>query len=342
MKYLNVNYILTGLVLLLVGSQAIGQQAAKGQSAPSGSKAPGSQTVPAGQPMQNAQPAMSNGQLMPAGQPAPTGQQIPVDQQMSTDAGQMDLDYIPMYRKKRDFRVRELTTTIYMAAGEAIYLDPTLIVSKVTLKYNDKGNVLEEYRRNQIGEMKTIYRYDANNRDVLDSVFKSDTSFQYKVTTKFDEKGTKAEKTISRSDGSVMAKTAMTYDNNNNLIEEKQYDKNNKLMWTKKTTFDDRNYAVESSFIFANQVKDNPERKTTFKYDSLGNRIEKRFFMGGKQIDKSLYNYDEKGNEILKVTINQSGKVKIEKKIYTFDSSGNWILKSEAPNSITLQEITFQ
>ncbi len=127
--------------------------------------------------------------------------------------------------------------------GEKIDYD----LGNFQIKYNDKGNIIEENRYN------------------LDGSLDEKSTYQYK----YDTKGNKIEKNEYNSDGSLSYKKVYKYDSKGNLIEGNDYYSNGKLdknykYDTKGNIIEENNYIYDGSLV----------KKYTYKYDNKGNRIE--------------------------------------------------------------------
>jgi hypothetical protein len=112
-------------------------------------------------------------------------------------------------------------------------------------KYNEKGNKISKFRYISIYRIdSTIFYYDGNE-NLFEEVQYLDGSIFSKITYKYDEKGNKIEDESIFSDlGEI--KTTSIYDEKGNLLEITNHD---------------------STYI--------PYLKSIFKYDSIGNIIEK-------------------------------------------------------------------
>jgi len=165
--------------------------------------------------------------------------------------------------------------------------------SKDLFKYNDKGYLIEELHYNSEGNLSTryTYKYDINNL-IESNWYKGDGKLDMKIINKYDSKGNKIEDKTYDSKGNITSTETFIYNDNRKIIERKNKD------------------FIDSIYL-----------KYIYKYDSIGNIIE-----------KTLYNL----NGVIELKWNYK---------YEYDKIGNWIkmisLRNDIPFEITERKIIY-
>jgi len=146
--------------------------------------------------------------------------------------GSLNERYTKLYNKEGNL----LETVVYNADGSFFYratyiydennrcIECKGAESKWIYKYNELGNLIEEYKYYILGdemENKKTYEYDKNNNKISESSYSED-SLDYKWTYKYDE-NKKLIEFNEGTDGVFNYKWIYKYDKKGNLIEEDKY-----------------------------------------------------------------------------------------------------------------------
>jgi YD repeat-containing protein len=104
---------------------------------------------------------------------------------------------------------------------------------------------------------------------------------------------------------------------------------------TKSHIFDEQgSELVENDYMYNEPT---PRKKITYKYDTLGNRIEKSTFSctewNSTLTEKTISKYDNKGN-VVQETVYSSDGTPSEKYTYQYDANGNKIEENHLTNSM--------
>ena len=161
---------------------------------------------------------------------------------------------------------------------------------KISIKYDDKGNKIEEVYEAKGDTSNDIYKYDDKGNNI-ESGFLSNGTFILEFAYTYDEIGKIKEKKCYNNDGILF------------IVENYKYDIN--------------------SMIIEKIVVENDEKAiTTYKYDFYGNLIEENSCCTDGKNDNQFfkYEYDNKGNWISKTIFhNQIPTFIIEREIKYYE-----------------------
>ena len=216
-------------------------------------------------------------------------------------------------------------------------------------EYDENGKISVETRKNEYGESKTVYKYDANGRKI--EVKEIDTNGkEQKTVYKYDANGRKIEVKEIDANGKEQ-KTVYEYDENGKKTLEMKYNKSNELtekcIWEydasgNKVFFElsGRSYGefgVESrerSTYDANGKRilyviydkdDNVTEKTECAYDDHGNEIlMAKYDRNGNVLNKTERKFDDDSRLIYMIVYDENGDITIQDE-YTYNSNGQYI-----------------
>jgi hypothetical protein len=182
---------------------------------------------------------------------------------------------------------------------ERIFYDSSVKpILRWTYKYDGKGNLIEENKIQILSRLDSLMaNYNGKN---------TNSNYSTKTLYKYDDSGNLFEKSIYKSDGSLVSKNIYKYDLKGKLVEDDTYNSNGSLHCT-----------------------------NTFKYDDNGNKSEDKS-VGKFFFQKHTIKYDQYGNQIeinsgyQEVGIDATSAYK-----YEFDNHNNWIKKIEFYNNTT-------
>ena len=103
-------------------------------------------------------------------------------------------------------RVRSFSQFIYVVVDRFGNIEKGNCLDYIQIKYDEKGNRIEENEYNSDGSLKSkaTYKYDEKGNKIEENRYNSDGSLDKKYTYKYDEKGNRIEKNEYNSDGSIV------------------------------------------------------------------------------------------------------------------------------------------
>lgn len=147
------------------------------------------------------------------------------------------------------------------------------------------------------------------------------TTLIEKLAVKFDDKGNKIEEKLYSSDSSLLDHVAHAYNDQGNLIESKLYDYKGVKKNITTYKYNDKGNLIEENFC---KVEGVVKYARFYVYDVKGNRIEKSYYSDGILEDKTLFNYDSKGNCISWNEFDKAGNLQ-GRRTFFFDNIGNLV-----------------
>lgn len=204
----------------------------------------------------------------------------------------------------------------------------------VVTVFDENGYKTEVNRHNKTGQLfqKIIYKYDGNGRRVSRDVYNAFGKILLKNVYVYDGSGNKLSYNTYKATGELIETFTYKNDSRGRMIEETltKADKTFQTRYTYK--YDATGFTSE----IAQYVQDanNLNNSIRFKNNRQGLPLEMENYNGsGKMTKKTVYNYDDKGNETVIEIFDGSGKI-IERKefTYTFDDKGNWVERIEYVN----------
>lgn len=222
------------------------------------------------------------------------------------------------------------------------YLDPSSLDSnRKTLAsistYNQKMLLLEEANFNEEKEMseKTTYTYNEKNKLIKKS--KHGMS-NWSVDYYYNQNNLLEKEVTENFDQNTKFKIGYKYDNKGNLIEIREFDNNDSIVYKTINKYDKNSNLIDK--IRINEI--GGEIKTTYKYDSSGNKImsiggvihkytynkdkklikDAKFTKKGKLEESEDFKYDKNGLLIEKTTLDEKLK-EIYKTTYNYNINGN-------------------
>ena len=182
---------------------------------------------------------------------------------------------------------------------------------KFVSTYDDNGNWIEESDYDGDGSLneKTVLKYDDNGYCIETNVYDGDGTLSQKTTQKRDNRGNCIEASNYDADGNFVGKGIFKYDDNNHCIEDATYDADGNLSYTLVYKYDDNGNKLEDSRYDG--------RRFFFKYDDKGNRVEERIHAPDGSLSKITvfrYNFDRKGNWVVKTTYENDIPKEIEER----------------------------
>lgn len=190
--------------------------------------------------------------------------------------------------------------------------------SKVTFKYDEKGNKIEENDvcSNDTFSSRIVYKYDDKGNETEEARFDAHDKPGWVTDYKYDNRGFQVEMTMKMGDGKTMRKATQEYDNNGDKISGIDYRSDTIIAGKWQATIDNKGRTIER----ADFDKTGALRSTTkMKYDDWDNLIEDLTYKPDGSMDTTAWNsytefeYDSKGNAIKET----SYKIKAGKKTPT-------------------------
>ena len=190
-----------------------------------------------------------------------------------------------------------------------------------TQKLNEKENRIEAFSYNENGKPKIIETTTLNkNGDLIEDIAYNDNdTIISKITIQYDEKGNDIGQFYKLS-GIVHVNTTIhnVYDNNGNITKKTTYDKLHLDSTIIIFKYDDKNHMIEE---FSNY----DSIKTTYKYDEIGNIIERTEYNSKGKINyKEAYKFDNNGKKIESL-IHSYDSQYVQHRKFIYDNNGNII-----------------
>ena len=198
-------------------------------------------------------------------------------------------------------------------------------LTRVTLKYDSKGNVIEEntfYLGSESPDETKVFAYDEKDRQIGQAVYDSKRVLKYKSTHKFDQQDRVSETTYE-SEG-MFEKQTFSYDTKNRLETILMFDlKKNEIIGQKVYRYDDEKLIEVVQELDQNE---NLLVKTVSRLDRFGNVLRKSQSYTEAFIRKTAraYNKELTSAEITDL-MKSSGEKSDETFGYEYDEAGNWI-----------------
>lgn len=186
-------------------------------------------------------------------------------------------------------------------------------ITKTYYQYDENGKISVETRKNEYGESKKVYKYDANGRKI--EVKEIDTNGKEQ-------------------------KTEYAYDENGNKTLEMKYNKSNELTEKRIWEYDASGNTVFIELSGPSKGEFGVESRTRSTYDANGKKILSVIYDKDDNVTgKTEYAYDDHGNEILMAQYDRSGNVyyKTEKK-FDDDSRLIYMIVYDENGDIASQE----
>lgn len=222
------------------------------------------------------------------------------------------------------------------------YLDPSSLDSnRKTLAsistYNEKMMLVEEANYNEEKELteKTTYTYNEKNKLIKKS--KNGMS-SWSIDYYYNQNNLLEKEVTENFDQNTKFKIGYKYDNKGNLIEILEFDNNDSIVYKTINKYDKNSNLIDK--IRINEI--GGEIKTTYKYDSSGNKImsiggvihkytynkdkklikDASYRKNGKADGTTLYKYDKNSLVTEKIILDEKLK-EIYKTTYNYNINGN-------------------
>ncbi|MCH2046092.1 MAG: hypothetical protein MK212_18395 [Saprospiraceae bacterium] len=249
-------------------------------------------------------------------------------------------------------QVKSLLTTHY----EPEPIDGNWVIGEpyreFDMVFNEHGNIVkEDWHEIMRGIKKTFtnidYTYD-NEQNIVNKVTKNSKKIVKKISKyEYNSKGQQTARKDYDKEEQLQLSYEYTLDDKGNIIVSKRYDAEDKSTITIKYEYE---YDSEDQIIEKKMYKEGRfSGYETFKYDEKGMLTKHmRFTPDGRPIGGELNKYDQHGNNIEKVKVDNTYGG--EKKTYTikltYDEQNNWIerweYEEETPIYITKRRINMQ
>ena len=246
------------------------------------------------------------------------------DNKIKNDLSELKLKGKVKTLKEASFSESDMLVSTYVTIPKGDTLDNT------NLFFDEIGNKIEENSSSFTGSMmssKFTFKYDDKGNTFEKSCYNFDGSLSSKHTYKYDDKGNQIEDNIYDSNGSLSEKHTYKYDDKRNQIEQSGYGSDGLLFEKHTYKYNDKGYQIEESVYNSDGSLSS---KRYYKYDDKGNQIEDSGY-GSDNIflEKFTFQYDNKGNQI-EVNSYGSDGIIAEKHTYNYDydAAGNWIKKT--------------
>lgn len=199
------------------------------------------------------------------------------------------------------------------------------LTSKSTFKYDDKGNRIEENSYNSEGNLtkKWTYKHDEKGNKIERKIYDSEGVLNFKVDFDYDENGNLLEENSYDSKDTYNGKITYQYDKKENVIERNNYDSEGALNFKDNFDYNENGQMVEEN----SYISEDLDSKTTYMYDNKGNNIERISYNSDGRLDSKItYKHDDKGNIIEYNFYNSDGSLnKKRTHQYEYDKKGNWL-----------------
>ena len=171
-------------------------------------------------------------------------------------------------------------------------------VAKVIMTYNKQGNMVESQYYNDVLFRKGIFIFDQDGNIIKKTWYNRRGAFEAKEIYTFDKKGNKLSESYYNSKGICYNKSIFKYNDDGKIAEKDSYGLKGKL-------------SSKELFIY--------------KEGALAKKYYYFYDVTGSLLSKSVYEFDNNGNQVLLETYDGKGKL-VDKQTfnYTFDKHGNW------------------
>ena len=203
--------------------------------------------------------------------------------------------------------------------------------------YNQKMLLVEKANYNEEKELteKTNYTYNEKNKLIKES---QNGMSNWSIEYYYNQNNLLEKEVTENFDQNTKFKIEYKYDHKGNLIEILEFDNNDSIIYKTKNKYDMKNNLFEK--IRINEI--GGEIKTTYKYDSSGNKImsiggiihkysynkdkklirDAKYTKKGKLEENEVFKYDKNGLLIEKTTLDEKQK-ELYKTLYNYDKNGN-------------------
>jgi antitoxin component YwqK of YwqJK toxin-antitoxin module len=170
-----------------------------------------------------------------------------------------------------------------------VYNSDNLVLYKTTYNYLTKENIIEqrEYKFNGVFQSLSISRFDKTGYKIEFKRINSDSTFNKKLTYKYNKKGKLLEEASFYPDGSLESKTK--YNDRGSIIELLGYKTDGTVNYKQSNKFDKRGNLIKDLYN-SNGID---ERSKVLKYDKYGNKIEIIIYYKNLPVSKTEYIYSK-------------------------------------------------
>lgn len=204
---------------------------------------------------------------------------------------------------------------------ETNYHDKTgKLNQKVIFKYNAKRKRTTRDIYDSHGKIfqKNLYVYDTNGFKIAYNSYNAKGELTNSFTYKNDAKGREIEEVCTRFKNTPCGKYTYSYNNIGKVVELCKY----------------------------NKQEEQPENCEKYTYDKQGRLLQTDLYKNNTLVQKTIFKYDNLGNEIGQRIFDGNDTFVEEKKfVYKFDQKGNWVERieyiNEFPKLILVREITY-
>jgi hypothetical protein len=216
-----------------------------------------------------------------------------------------------LYNKKK---IEKCITHSYVLQNGNFISEGKIINIKT---YDAGGNLIEE-KDYQVGNSKTVYKYDEKSNLISSSSFYFDTLTK-SVLYEYNQKNNLIEKSARYTNDNSPYKYSYFYDGNNNLTEEVYLESNERLIRKKSFLYDVNNKLTK----IIESVGTDTQSVKSFTYNDFGKKVEENtFYYDYSQHENTTFIYDELWNCIESVfTIDTDPPVKIAIHYYYNDEA---------------------
>lgn len=219
-----------------------------------------------------------------------------------------------------EHRRTSLTKYIYKNARlleEQIFDVRGALSLKITLKYDEKGRLIERAHRDAKNALQNnAADYALQRFTYADTHLKSDAYYDasMKLLRRNEfvyENGNRTQHAVYGSDGKLIEKQTFKYDANRRVIETADYDEFEQLKHTRRYKYDEQGRLIEQRFFNAKGVLSEDSfgvAITETVYDAAGNRIREVRYdaLSRPMIDER---YNQYGSPVLRHVIDEKGKL---------------------------------
>lgn len=226
---------------------------------------------------------------------------------------------------------RELSSSlVYDAEGRLIedadYLPGGMPDTKRVCAYDAQGReVNHSYFVHDSLVRRWTATYDDKAKTGARVEYWGDGRVSGKYSEKYNARGDPVQIVERHPNGYVNQRWILTYDKHGDLIAKKEYERGRILRGRYAYTYDkDRNKTSETHFY--RDGRSMRSSKTVFVYDAKGRLTEEALYFNGVLNGRTTYKYDSKGNRSEIVELNSDGSIsgKSALSYEEFDAAGNW------------------
>ena len=228
-------------------------------------------------------------------------------------------------------KVKVVTENFYSAEENFGETKKNQIESSETYQFNKLGLPVS-YTVLFNNSASNLHKYSYNSKKKISSCeLYRNNKLSKKLIFKYNTNDKCSERDDYSGSGSLNEKTLYTYNSNGNCVKTQLYEKGDSLADYAEHTYDIDNNHIGNLIEVIQGI-----HLYRYKYDSSNRIIESTYRINPEykddimhgQVEKTTYEYNEKGDLIDKTSYDINSKEEsYERRSYTYDKKGNWIIK---------------